>query len=112
MKVADLIYELELKVISGAKSLDREIKGGYCSDLLSDVMGNACEGDLWITLQVHKNIIAVASLKECAAIVLVKGLKCQPDVAELSEKENIPILSSDLSAFELAGKVYQLLQKK
>lgn len=112
MKVGDIVKELGMEVISGTDHLDREVKGGYCSDLLSDVMGNARGGDLWITLQVHKNIIAVASLKECSAIILVKGLKCQQDVIELSEIENIPILSSSLSAFELAGKVYQLLQKK
>ncbi len=112
MKVIDLVKMLELDILSGKDYLDREVKGGYCSDLLSDVIGNAAEGDLWITLQVHKNIIAVASLKECAAILLVKGLKCQQDVLELSEKEKIPLLSSPLSAFELAGKVYQLLECK
>jgi hypothetical protein len=63
MKIKDLVKELGLEVLSCKDSLDREIKGGYCSDLLSDVMGNAKEGDIWITLQVHKNIIAVASLK-------------------------------------------------
>jgi serine kinase of HPr protein (carbohydrate metabolism regulator) len=112
MKVEDLVNTLGLEVISGVSYLDREVKGGYCSDLLSDVMGNAREGDIWITLQVHKNIIAVASLKECSAILLVKGLKCQSDVLELSENENIPILSSSLSAFELSGKVYHLLMNE
>jgi predicted transcriptional regulator len=112
MNIADLKNVLKLEVLSGSGFLNREVKGGYCSDLLSDVMGNAQEGDIWITLQVHKNIIAVASLKECSAIILVKGLKCQSDVLEMSENENIPILSSGLPAFELAGKIYQLLNKK
>jgi serine kinase of HPr protein (carbohydrate metabolism regulator) len=111
MTVTDLKEALNLNVLSGKDFLNREVTGGYCSDLLSDVMGNACEGDIWITLQVHKNIIAVASLKECPAIILVRGLKCQPDVLELSEKEEIPILSSELPAFELAGKIYQLMNK-
>ena len=53
MKVSELVEKLDLKVYSGQKGLDREITGGYVSDLLSDVMGNAQEGQLWITLQVH-----------------------------------------------------------
>ena len=59
--------------------------GGYCSDLLSDVMGNACEGEIWITLQTHKNIMAVAALKEVAAILLVKGLRPAAEVLTLAE---------------------------
>ena len=57
MKVRDILEKLNLKVCSGTAGLNREIKGGYTSDLLSDVMGNAQEGNIWITLQTHKNII-------------------------------------------------------
>ena len=63
MKVKELVEKLNLKVLSGEKGLDREIDGCYISDLLSDVMGNAMEGNIWITLQTHKNVMAVASLK-------------------------------------------------
>ena len=72
MTVRELATQLKLEVCCGAAGLDKEIKGGYTSDLLSDVMGNAREGNIWITLQTHKNIMAIASLKELAAIVLVK----------------------------------------
>jgi predicted transcriptional regulator len=112
MTLADIAKKLNLQVLSCSEELKREVTGGYCSDLLSDVMGNAKEGDLWITLQVHKNIIAVASLKEISAIILVKGLRPREDVIELSEKECIPILLSDLPAFDLAGQIYQLLGTK
>ena len=71
MTVRELATQLKLEVCCGAAGLDKEIKGGYTSDLLSDVMGNAREGNIWITLQTHKNIMAIASLKELAAIVLV-----------------------------------------
>ena len=67
MTVRELATQLKLEVCCGAAGLDKEIKGGYTSDLLSDVMGNAREGNIWITLQTHKNIMAIASLKELAA---------------------------------------------
>jgi predicted transcriptional regulator len=111
MNVADIVQKLDLEVLSGKTMLNKVVNGGYCSDLLSDVMGNASEGDLWITLQVHKNILAVASLKEVSGIIIVKNLTPDEEVLELSEKEGIPILSTKMSAFEVAGNLYQLLKK-
>ena len=110
MKVCDLVKALELNVFSGDSGLQKEITGGYSSDLLSDVMGNAQEGYVWITLQTHKNIMAVASLKEISAIILVKNLKIGDDVIKVSNDEEIPILGTSLDAFTLAGKIYELLK--
>ena len=72
MTVADIVKALDLKVFSGNEGLNQEIAGGYTSDLLSDVMGNADAGMVWITLQTHINVMAIASLKELAAIILVR----------------------------------------
>lgn len=109
MKVSDLVEKLDLKVVSGAKGLDREVSGAYVSDLLSDVMGNARENQVWITLQVHQNVMAIASLKDMAAVILVKGLTANPSTIEHSNEEQIPILSTTLSTFDVTGKLYQLL---
>jgi len=111
MTVKEIVKKLDLKVLAGNDFLEREVTGAYCSDLLSDVMGNALEGNLWITLQVHKNIIAVATLKELAGIILVKGLKPEAETLELSEIERIPVLSTSDSAFSVAGKLYQFIEK-
>jgi len=111
MKVRDIISELGLEVFSGKEGLDNEITGGYTSDLLSDVMGNADAGKIWITLQSHKNTIAVASLKELSAMILVKGFKPEEDTALQSNEEKIPILGSKEEAFEISGKLYKLLNK-
>ena len=109
MKVSDLVKALDLTVFSGNSGLEKKITGGYSSDLLSDVMGNAEEGHVWITLQTHKNIMAVASLKEVSAIILVKNLKPEEDVKTISNDEEIPILGTTLDAFTLAGKIYAML---
>jgi predicted transcriptional regulator len=112
MKVCDLVKMLELKVFSGDSGLEKEITGGYSSDLLSDVMGNAKEGNVWITIQTHKNIMAVASLKEISAIILVKNLKPEDDVKNISNDEAIPILGTSLDAFMLAGKIYEKIKNE
>lgn len=109
MTVADMVNELGLKVFSGEQGLDREVSGGYVSDLLSDVMGNAGEGMVWITLQTHRNVTAVASLKDLSAVLLVKGFEPDEDMARQAEAEAVPVLGTDLQAFEIAGKLYGLL---
>lgn len=110
MKVFEIVEKFGLEVFSGQNGLGNEVSGGYISDLLSDVMGNATENEVWVTLQTHPNIVAVASLKELAAIVLVKGLKPDGETMERSNSENIPLLGSSLQAFELSGRLYQLLK--
>ena len=111
MKVQELVEKLNLKVLSGANGLDREIDGCYISDLLSDVMGNAMEGNIWITLQTHKNVMAVASLKELACIILVKNLMPNDETIEQSNDEDLPILQTSLPTYEIAGLVYNLLHE-
>ncbi len=109
MKVRELVEKLNLKVLSGAEGLDRDIDGCYVSDLLSDVMGNAEMGNVWVTLQTHKNVMAIASLKELSCVVLVKGLTASDDTIEQSNEEGIPFLSTDMQTYDTVGRIYQLL---
>ncbi|HIZ86348.1 MAG TPA: serine kinase [Candidatus Coprenecus stercoravium] len=109
MTVREIADKLNLKVFSGAAGLDREVSGGYVSDLLSDVMGFAKEGSVWVTLQTHKNVMAIATLKELSAVIMVKGLEPEDDAREVSDEEEIPILGSSEQTFELAGRIYALL---
>jgi predicted transcriptional regulator len=109
MNVKELVKKANLKILSGEKGIENEITGGYTCDLLSDVMGHAQEGNVWITLQTHKNVMAIASLKELAAIIIVKGLQPEPGTLQQSNEENIPILSTDLEEFGISGVVYNLI---
>jgi serine kinase of HPr protein (carbohydrate metabolism regulator) len=110
MTVKELAEKANLKVVSGEQGLNTEVTGGYTCDLLSDVMGHAEKGYIWITLQTHKNVMAIASLKELAAIILVKGLLPEADTREQSDIENIPILSTGLEEFEISGIIYNLIK--
>ena len=108
MKLQDIINALNLTVRCCQDRIDKEVGQGYVGDLLSDVMANSTEGDIWITRQVHPNIIAVAALKEHAAIVLIQGANAMDETIEKACHEGIPIIESDLSAFEMAGRLYRL----
>ncbi len=109
MKLHEIVNELSLQVKSYGGGLERDVTGGYVSDLLSDVMANSKEGNLWITLQTHENIVAVASLRNLAGIILVNKREPPGDTLKKAEHEKITIMTTPMSAFEIAGRIYQLL---
>ena len=110
MKVSDLVEKYGLKVFAGQESLGKEISGGYVSDLLSDGMGHAKEKEVWITLQTHQNVMASASLKDLAAVILVKGLEPDDDTLARSREEGIPLLGTNRGTFEMAGVLFTQLK--
>jgi serine kinase of HPr protein (carbohydrate metabolism regulator) len=108
MTLKELIKNLDLAVFNENNALDREIVAGYCSDLLSDVMGNAQNGCIWITIQTHPNTVAVAVLKDIPAIILTSDRKPQPEAIEHAKKERIALLGTKFTSFEIAGKLFEL----
>ncbi len=109
MKVTDIVEKMGLTVFSGHEGLGKEITGGYTSDLLSDVMGHAGAGNAWITIQTHRNVMAIASLRDLSAVIISSGEKPGDDTMAQSNEEGIPMLGTDLSTFELTGKLYALV---
>lgn len=112
MKVKELVEKLGLKVLAGEKGLERDIDGCYVSDLLSDVMGNADAGNVWVTLQTHKNVMAVASLKELSCVILVKNLTANDDTLSQANEEELAVLQTSLPTYEIVGQIYNLLNVK
>jgi predicted transcriptional regulator len=111
LNVSEIVKKFGLKVFSGKAGLENEVSGAYVSDLLSDVMGFANENQVWITLQTHQNVLAIASLKDLAAVILVKGLLPDAETLKHSEEEGIPILGTEMNTFEIAGRLYAELKK-
>ncbi len=107
MKLKDIITALDLQVKTGRDLMEREVTGGYAGDLLSDVLANTKKGDIWITLQIHQNIIAVACSKELSGIILVNGRKPEEETLKKAKEEKIPIMISNLLTFEVAGRLYE-----
>ena len=108
MNLREVVKALNLKVLSCENFLEREFKGVYVSDLLSDVLGNAKPKQIWVTLQTHKNIVAIAQLKELSAIVLVKGLEPNQATIQKAEEEKIILLASEKETFDLVGEMTAL----
>jgi predicted transcriptional regulator len=110
MKLHEIIKELSLEVKSYKDGLQRDVTDGYVSDLLSDVIANGEKDNIWITLQTHPNIVAVATLKELAGIIIVGKRQPQEETLQKAEAEKITIMTTPMPSFEVAGKIYQLLK--
>ncbi|MEN8137466.1 MAG: DRTGG domain-containing protein [Bacteroidota bacterium] len=111
MTVSEIVNKLNLKVFNKNADLSPEVKDGFAGDLLSHVMGKSDEGQVWITVQTHKNVLAVASLNDLSAVILIDGQTPDKNMLEAAEEEGIPILGSNKSAFEIGGMLYEILRK-
>lgn len=108
MKPDKLQSQLNLETVQ-PQHKDEEIRTGYTSDLLSDVMANAEEGSVLITIQSHANTVAVASITGIPAIIICNSRPVPEDTIEAATKENIAIYRSTENQFTVSGKVAKLL---
>ncbi len=106
MTTKELIEIVKLKPLS--KFEHREINGVFVSDMLSDVMAGAQSGNLWVTVQTHKSIVPAANLVDVSAIIITSGKVIPQETVDLATKHDIAILSTEVSTFELVGKLYSL----
>ncbi|MEN4013339.1 MAG: DRTGG domain-containing protein [Chloroflexota bacterium] len=109
MNLAQIIQTLKLKVFTEDEAFDEiQPTSGYAADLLSCVMTGASKGGLWITLQAHGNIVAVAALLELSAVIITEG--AQPDEATIrkANEEGITLLSSAEDTYKVVGQLWEL----
>jgi hypothetical protein len=109
MNLQRIIDELRLTVLTEPRDF-KAIRptGGYSADLLSCVMAGVKKGHLWITLQAHLNIVAVAALNEVAAIIVTEN--AQPDAASIAKanQQGVVLLATTQATYEVNGKLWEL----
>src|SRR5688572_24803537 len=100
MELRQLITQLNLKPLNDDVN-GVSVTGGYSSDLLSDVLANAKNGNIWITNQRHVNVIAVASLLGLSGVIIAGGTAPDENTVKKAREENVPLFISELPAFEI-----------
>ena len=111
MKLSDVAREMNAEVkVSGDMGV--QVQGCCVSDLLSDVLANSNEGALWVTHQSHPNVVAVASVRGLAGVIITGNKDIEPETLKKAEDEGVNVLLSEASTFEIAGAVYTLLKDK
>ena len=109
MTVETLKEKLRLNPVS-LPLPEREIDGAYIGDLLSWVMGRASCNNVWITIMSNVNVIAVASLVDVSCVILAEGVTLEDDVRRTAIEKSVNVLSSSLSAYDLATELYGILK--
>ncbi len=107
MLLANIAKKLNLKPINEIDT-NIEVTSGYASDLLSDVLAKAKNGAIWVTNQKHINVIGVAVMLNLAAVVIAGGIEPEPSTATKAKVENVPLYTTDMSMYELVGKLHEL----
>lgn len=108
MVLNNVVEQLKLQQVTDLPIPELEVEAGYVSDLLSNVMGQAAENYLWVTMQGHPNIAAIASLLSLAGIIVAGNASIDADTIKRANENQILIFTSELSSFEIVGRLYQL----
>lgn len=101
MLVKELLERNDFGLFTEGNNVEKEIKGVYINDLLSYVMSHSSEGDIWVTVQIHPNIIAVAELVGISAIIVPEGIKVEDITVEKANEKGIEILTTELDAYKI-----------
>jgi hypothetical protein len=109
MTIREAAAALGAEIVQGEFE-DGPLSGAYTSDLLSDVMANAKEGGALVTIQAHKNTVAVATLVNITAIVVCNSRPLPPDMLDAARDEGIAVLLTRENQFTVSGKLYGLLR--
>lgn len=108
VKVSELKEALGAKVLNEGVDLSGEVRSAYVCDLLSWVMAKAAPATAWITVMNHMNVIAVATLLDMACVVIPENIPIERETLDKAAEEGIPVLSSEKTAYEIAGILYKL----
>lgn len=108
INVQAIVDAMALKVLAGGSNLEQPVRGGYASDLLSCVMAEAKTGYLWVTMQGHPNVVAVASLLDLAAVVVTENSPVEAVTIRRAQEKGIALLTTEHDTFTTVAKLAQL----
>ncbi|KPL72223.1 hypothetical protein ADN00_15490 [Ornatilinea apprima] len=109
MNLQKMIDALSLKVLTTPKDFSSITPtSGYTSDLLSCVMTGAASKGVWVTLQAHMNIVAVAALLDLSAVIITEGAQPDPETIAKANEEEITLLWTKEPSYSVVGKLWEM----
>jgi len=111
MTINELTHKLGLKIITEIpKKMEKKVTGVYTCDLLSHAMAKINEGDVWITIHTNLNVVAVASLTDCACVIIPENIEIDKQTIERASEKEVVFLSSEKSAAVLCYEILKLIK--
>jgi imidazolonepropionase-like amidohydrolase len=109
MTLDKIIQELDLSLLTQPGDFSElSPTAGYTSDLLSCVMAGAARNGIWVTLQAHTNIVAVAALLDLSAVIITEGAMPDENTIQKANQEGVVLLSTPLPSFQVVGKLWEI----
>ena len=106
MQMGEIADKLGLKNLTPeiGSAAENQVKAGHCSDLLSDVLANAPDGSVLVTIQVHVNVIAVAVHAGLSAVIFASGHGARGARAPEGDRGGAPALHVERADLRHRGK--------
>ena len=108
ISLKEIIEKLKVEPLSSMQSLDRQVAGGYASDLLSCVIKGAKKHSVWVTLQSHVNVVAVASLLGLSGVIVTENNRPDQETLNRAENEGIVLMATPKSTYTVVGQLTAL----
>jgi hypothetical protein len=109
MNLNKIIQQLGLKALTGEADFTAiQPEGGYASDLLSCVMAGAGKKAIWVTLQAHINIVAIAALLELSAVIISEGAAPDTETVAKAKEEGVILLGTELNTYAVCGRLWEM----
>jgi hypothetical protein len=97
--IEQIVEKLPVEVLTPEVPQTRTVVAGYASDLLSCVMTGAKQDYIWVTLQSHMNVVAVASLLSLPVVLITEGKRPDAGVIEKAVAEGIVLLLTEKNTY-------------
>lgn len=110
MNIEEFSNKMGMKILTGTNGIENSVTGVYVCDLLSWVVSRAGKSNAWITVHTNINIVAVALLAEISCIIVPESIEVEEATLSRAAQENIPILSSELTSYQICCKAYELFK--
>lgn len=106
MTVEELVDKTGWKALTDIPEI--AVTSAYVCDLLSWAMAHTQSGTVWITVQSHVNVVAVASLTGCACVVVPEGIDVSEETLAAARDKNVCILSAPRTSYGAAMALHSL----
>jgi predicted transcriptional regulator len=107
MNINDIVQLIDGCFLSTASNLEREVKGGFGADLMSDVLATIQPEAVLVTGLCNPQVIRTAQMADVAAVILVRGKIPPKETVQLANQENIPFISTNHGMYEVCGRLFQ-----
>ncbi|MBI9020578.1 MAG: hypothetical protein JEZ10_04910 [Verrucomicrobia bacterium] len=110
-KLKPLIDVLSATILNGPPGWeDREVRGVFASDLISDILVSDGEETLLLTSLLSDQVLRTADVIGAVAVVLVNRRHIPAALTKAATKQGLPLFSAPLSKFNACVRLGPLME--